>query len=60
MAGMILRRTGNTLFTILKWGLQILLWSLKMMLGMTKLFLLLFLLTARVVLVMTGVAGNRR
>lgn len=60
MAGMVLRKTGTLFLMIFKLSLQMLLWILRVMAGMTKLFLLLFLLVVRVVLVMTGVAGNRR
>ena len=59
MAGMVLRKTGIILLTVLKWGLQMLLWTLKLVFGMAKLFLVLFALVVRLVLVMTGVAGRR-
>lgn len=59
MAGMVLRKTDVFLLNVLKWGLLILLWVLKLTLGMAKLFLLLFALVVRMVLVMTGVAGRR-
>ena len=51
MAGMVLRKTGVFLLNVLKWGLLILLWVLKLTLGMAKLFLLLFALVVRMVLV---------
>ena len=58
MAGMVLRKTGVFLLNVLKWGLLILLWVLKLTLGMAKLFLVLFVLAVRLVLVMTGAAGK--
>lgn len=59
MAGMALQKTGVVVLTVLKWGLQTLLWALKLVFGMAKLFLVLFVLVVRLVLVMTGVAGRR-
>ena len=59
MTGMILRKTGIVFLTVLKWGLWMLLWILKLAFGMTKLFLVLFALAVRLVLVMTGAAGKR-
>ena len=41
MAGIVLRKTGVVLLTILKWILQAALVALKLALGMAKLFLLL-------------------
>ncbi len=41
MAGIILRKTGVVLLTILKWILQAALVALKLVLGIAKLFLLL-------------------
>lgn len=55
MAGMVLRKTGVVLLTILKWILQIALMALKLVLGMTKLFLLLLALVMRIILTMAGV-----
>lgn len=52
MTKMVLRKTGIIFLTILKWGLQMLLWVLKLTLGMAKLFLVLFALVVRLVLVM--------
>ena len=60
MAGMVLRKTGVVLFTILKWILQIALVALKLVLGMTKLFLLLLALVMRIILTMAGVSAGRR
>ncbi|MEH2959840.1 hypothetical protein [Candidatus Merdisoma sp. JLR.KK006] len=51
MVGMVLRKTGIFLLTVLKWGLLMLLWVLKLTLGMAKLFPLLFALVVRMVLV---------
>lgn len=59
MAGMVLQKTGIFLLTVMKWGLRMLLWVLKLTLGMAKLFLLLFALVVRMVLVMTGAAERR-
>ncbi len=58
MAGMVLQKTGIFLLTVMKWGLCMLLWVLKLAFGMAKLFLLLFALAVRMVLVMTGAAGR--
>lgn len=58
MSKMVLRKTGIIFLTVLKWGLQMLLWVLKLTLGMAKLFLLLFVLAVRLVLVMAGAAGK--
>lgn len=58
MAGMILRKTGVVLLTILKGLLQAALMVLKMLLGGAKLFLLLFALIARVVLSMVGIVAH--
>ena len=60
MAGMVLRKTGVVLLTILKWILQIALVALKLVLGMTKLFLLLLALVMRIILTMAGVSAGRR
>lgn len=58
MAGMILRKTGVVLLTILKGLLQAALMILKLLLGGAKLFLLLFALIARVVLSMVGMVTH--
>ncbi len=58
MAGMILRKTGVVLLTILKGLLHALLMILKLLLGGIKLFLLLFALIARVVLSIIGIAAR--
>lgn len=58
MTKIVLRKTGILFLTVLKWGLQMLLWVLKLTLGMAKLFLVLFVLAVRLVLVMTGAAGK--
>lgn len=50
MAGMVLRKTGVVLLTILKWILQAALVALKLVLGIAKLFLLLLSLVMRIVL----------
>lgn len=61
MAGMVLRKTGVVLLTILKWILQAVLVALKLVLGAAKLFLLLLLsLVMRIVLTMIGVSAGRR
>lgn len=58
MAGMILRKTGVVLLTILKGLLHAALMMLKLLFGGLKLFLLLFALTARVVLSFIGIAAG--
>lgn len=60
MAGMVLRKTGVVLLTILKWILQAALVALKLVLGIAKLFLLLLALVMRLVLTMVGVPAGRR
>lgn len=60
MAGIILRKTGVVLLTILKWILQAALVALKLVLGIAKLFLLLIALVMRIVLTMIGVSVSRR
>ena len=60
MAGIVLRKTGVVLLTILKWILQAVLVALKLVLGMAKLFLLLLALAMRLVLTMAGVSAGRR
>lgn len=60
MAGMVFRKTGVVLLTILKWTLQAVLVALKLVLGIAKLFLLLLALVMRIVLTMTGVSAGRR
>ena len=58
MTKIVLRKTGIIFLTVLKWGLQMLLWVLKLTLGMAKLFLVLFVLAVRLVLVMAGASGK--
>ena len=58
MTKIVLQKTGILFLTVLKWGLQMLLWVLKLTLGMAKLFLVLFVLAVRLVLVMAGAAGK--
>lgn len=60
MAGMVLRKTGVVLLTILKWILQAALVALKLVLGIAKLFLPLLSLVMRIVLTMIGVSVGRR
>ena len=60
MAGMVFRKTGVVLLTILKWTLQAVLVALKLVLGIAKLFLLLLALVMRIVLTMIGVSAGRR
>ena len=60
MAGMVFRKTGVVLLTILKWILQAVLAALKLVLGIAKLFLLLLALVMRIVLTMIGVSAGRR
>ena len=60
MAGMVLRKTGVVLLTILEWILQAALVALKLVLGIAKLFLLLLSLVMRIVLTMIGVSVGRR
>lgn len=60
MAGMVFRKTGVVLLTILKWILQAALVALKLVLGIAKLFLLLLSLVMRIVLTMIGVSVGRR
>ena len=60
MAGIVLRKTGVVLLTILKWILQAVLVALKLVLGTAKLFLLLLALVMRIVLTMVGVSVGRR
>ncbi|MCI8882533.1 MAG: hypothetical protein HFH43_05725 [Lachnospiraceae bacterium] len=60
MAGIVLRKIGVVLLTILKWILQTALVALKLALGMAKLFLLLLALVMRIVLTMAGVLVVRR
>ena len=59
MAGIVLRKTGVVLLTILKWILLAALVALKLALGMAKLFLLLLALVMRIVLTMAGVSADR-
>lgn len=60
MAGMVLRKTGVVLLTILKWILQAVLAALKLVTGMVKLFLLLLALVMRILLTMAGISAGRR
>ena len=60
MAGIVLRKTGVALLTILKWILQAVLAAFKLALGTAKLFLLLLALVMRIVLAMAGVSVGRR
>lgn len=60
MAGIVLRKTGVALLTILKWILQAVLVALKLVFGIIKLFLLLLALVMRIVLTMAGVSAGRR
>lgn len=60
MAGMVFRKTGVVLLTILKWILQAALVALKLVLGIAKLFLLLIALVMRIVLTMIGVSVSRQ
>ncbi len=60
MAGIVLRKTGVVLLTILKWILQAVLVALKLVFGIVKLFLLLLALVMRILLTMAGVAAGRR
>ena len=60
MAGMVLRKTGVVLLTILKWILQAALVALKLVLGIAKLILLLLSLVMRIVLTMIGVSVSRQ
>lgn len=56
MVGMILRKTGVALLTILKGVLHAALMILKLLCGGLKLFLLLFAVIVRVVLSLIGIA----
>lgn len=58
MAGMILRKTGVVLLTILKGLLHAALIILKLLLGGLKLFLLLLALIVRVLLSLVGIAAH--
>ncbi len=58
MAGMILRKTGVVLLTILKGLLHAALMILKLLLGGLKLFLLLLALVVRVLLSLVGIAAH--
>ena len=60
MAGIVLRKAGVVLLTILKWILQAVLVALKLVFGIVKLFLLLLALVMRILLTMAGVAAGRR
>ncbi len=58
MAGMILRKAGVVLLTILKGLLQAALMILKLLFGGLKLFLLLLALVVRVLLSLVGIAAH--
>lgn len=58
MAGMILRKTGVVLLTILKGLLQAALIILKLLFGGLKLFLLLLALVVRVLLSLVGISPH--
>lgn len=58
MAGMILRKTGVVLLTILKGLLHTALIILKLLFGGLKLFLLLLALVVRVLLSLVGIAAH--
>ena len=58
MAGLILRKTGVVLLTILKGLLHAALIILKLLLGGLKLFLLLLALIVRVLLSLVGIAAH--
>lgn len=58
MAGMILRKAGVVLLTILKGMLHALLMILKLLFGGLKLFLLLLALVVRVLLSLVGIAAH--
>lgn len=58
MAGMILRKTGVVLLTILKGLLHVALMILKLLFGGLKLFLLLLALIVRVLLSLVGIAAH--
>ena len=58
MAGMILRKTGVVLLTILKGLLYAALMILKLLFGGLKLFLLLLALVVRVLLSLVGIAAH--
>lgn len=60
MAGMVLRKTGVVLLTILKWILQAVPVALKLLPGMAKLFPLLPAPVMRITLTMAGVSAGRR
>ena len=60
MAGMVFRKTGVVLLTILKWILQAVPVALKLVSGAAKLFLLLLSLVMRIVLTMIGVSVSRQ
>lgn len=58
MVGMILKKTGIVLLTILKGVLHAALMILKLLCGGLKLFLLLFAVIVRVVLSLIGIAAR--
>ena len=58
MAGMIFRKTGVVLLTILKGLLHAALMILKLLFGGIKLFLLLLALIVRILLSLVGIAAH--
>lgn len=58
MLGMILRKMGVTMLTILKVILHVAMMILQLLCGAMKLFLLLFAVIVRVVLSMIGMVGR--
>ena len=58
MVGMILKKTGIVLLTILKGVLHAALMILKLLCGGLKLFLLMFAVIARVVLSLIGIVAR--
>lgn len=58
MAGMILRKTGVVLLTILKGMLHAALMILKLLFGGVKLFLLLLAFIVRILLSFVGIAAH--
>lgn len=60
MAGIVVKKAGRILLTILKWILQAALAVLKLVFGVAKLFLFLFTLVAGIVLTMMGISVRRR
>lgn len=58
MAGMILRKTGVVLLTILKGLLQAALMIMKLLFGGLKLFLLLLAFVVRILLSLVGITAH--